>query len=80
VSELSPLELPIQQTLRDLLKQPDFRLIARIPIQSNKPDLRDSVALYEYEKYQAPQMQQLDIPMRTLPNDIVVPQSQLNAW
>lgn len=80
VSENSPLELPIQQTLRDLLTQPDFRLVARVPIQSNRHELRDSVALYEYQKYQTPQSQQLDIPMRTLPNDIVVPQNQLNAW
>jgi hypothetical protein len=80
VSEESKLELPIQQTLRQLLTRPEFRLIARIPIQSNEQDERDSVALYEDTAMQIPREQQLSIPMRTLPHDIVVPLSDLHAW
>jgi hypothetical protein len=80
VSEDWKLELPIQQTLREVLTRPEFRLIARIPIQSNDPDERDSVALYENTTMQIPQAQQLNIPMRALPQDIVVPLSDLHAW
>jgi hypothetical protein len=79
VSEQSKLELPIQQTLRELLTRPEFRLIARIPIQSNEYGARDRVALYEDSSVQTPQEQQLSIPMRTLPHDIVVPFDDLHS-
>jgi hypothetical protein len=78
--EPTKLELPVQQTLRQLLTRPEFRLIARIPITSNDRDLRDTVALYENTEAQTPRGQQFSIPMRTLPHDIVVPLSDLNAW
>jgi hypothetical protein len=44
VSEDSEPEVPIQQTLRKLLTGPEFRLIARVPIQSNDKGWRDTVA------------------------------------
>jgi hypothetical protein len=77
--ELEP-EVPIQQTLRKLLTGPEFRLMARVPIQSNDKNWRDTVALYENTALQIPQDQQLKIPMYTLPYDIVVPLNDLNAW
>jgi hypothetical protein len=80
VSEGSELEAPVQQKLRDLLTRPEFRLIARIPIQSNDINWRDSVAVYENTALQIPQDQQLNIPMYTLPYDIVVPLNDLHAW
>jgi len=55
-------------------------LIARIPIQSNDKNWRDSVALYEYIAVQIPRDQQLKIPMYSLPYDIVVPLNDLGAW
>ena len=80
VSEESELEVPIQQTLRELLTGPGFRLIARVPIQSNDKNWRDTVALYENTALQIPRDQQLKIPMYSLPYDIVVPLNDLNAW
>jgi hypothetical protein len=80
VSEASELEAPIQQTLREMLPGPEFRLIARIPIQSNDQNWRDSVAIYETTAIQIPRDQQLKIPMYTLPYDIVVPLKDLHAW
>ena len=64
VSEESEMEAPgIQQMLRKLLTGPEFRLIARVPIQSNDKAWRDSVALYENTAVQIPQDKQLKIPM-----------------
>jgi hypothetical protein len=80
VSEDSEPEVPVQQTLRKLLTGPEFRLLARVPIQSNDKDWRDTVALYENTALQIPQDQQLKIPMYSLPYDIVVPLNDLSAW
>ncbi len=80
VSEDSELEAPIQKTLREMLTGPEFRLMARIPIQSNDKNWRDSVAVYETTAIQIPRDQQLKIPMYTLPYDIVVPLKDLHAW
>jgi hypothetical protein len=80
VSEESELEVPIQLTLRKLLTGPQFRLIARVPIQSNNKDWRDSVALYENTAFQIPRNQELEIPMYTLPYNIAVPLNDLHAW
>jgi hypothetical protein len=80
VSEGPELEAPIQETLRKLLTGPQFRLLATIPIQSNDEKWRDRVALYENAAVQIPQVQQLKIPMYTLPYDIVVPLKDLHAW
>ncbi len=81
VSEDSELEAPeVQQMLRKLLTGPEFRLIARVPIQSNDKEWRDSVALYENTAVQTPQDKQLKIPMYSLPYDIVVPLKDLHAW
>jgi hypothetical protein len=38
------------------------------------------VAVYENTALQIPQDQQLNIPMYTLPYDIVVPLNDLHAW
>jgi len=81
VSEESEMEAPgVQQMLRKLLTEPQFRLIARVPIQSNDKAWRDSVALYEDTAVQTPQDRQLKIPMYSLPYDIVVPLKDLHAW
>ena len=80
VSEESELDVPIQQTLRELLSGPEFKLLARIPIQSNDKGWRDRVAVYENIAVQTPLDQQLRIPMYTLPYDIVVPLNDLHPW
>jgi hypothetical protein len=80
LSQPTPLDLAIQTQLRELLRQPQFHLMSVLPIEGNRPELRDRVEVYEYSSSHPPNTQQLDIPMRSLPNDIVVPMKDLNAW
>jgi hypothetical protein len=81
VSEHMRLDVPAQQMLRDMLSnRPQFRLVARIPIQGNDTNWRDSVAVYENTTAQVGSEQQLTIPMYSLPHNIVVPLKDLHAW
>jgi hypothetical protein len=80
VSEQSELEVGVQQVLREVLKEPQFRLLGHFPIESNAAAWSDRLGLYENTDVHTPQEQMLKIPMYTVPYDIIVPVKELGAW
>jgi hypothetical protein len=62
---------PSQQVLRDLLKTPQFKLIATFPITWD--GAAHHLLLYENQAASKPTLTDLHLPMMTLDHDIVVP-------
>ncbi len=74
VSDTPPFEFPIQQTLRNLLRTPRFRLVQRFPIDFGRDYIsRTHLLLYEDTQASTATASDLRIPMMTLDKDIVVP-------
>ncbi|MDE3179190.1 MAG: glycosyltransferase family 39 protein [Acidobacteriota bacterium] len=73
-----PIEFPIQQTLRNLAKTPQFALIGVFPITTNVASLRGrEVSLYENNFVEAPTAKFYRLRMMSLTHDIVVPMRSL---
>lgn len=70
----SDLHFESQRTLRDVLKQPRFRLVATFPIKTNVGNRKDR-KLFLYEDPNPPRAtaQLLDVQMLTLSDDIKIP-------
>ena len=65
---------PVQETLRQVLREPQFRLVAQFPIESRAKYIRSSnLLIYENQQAASSSTPYLRIPMMTLDHDIVVP-------
>ncbi len=62
-----------QLILRSYLKSGRFRLIERIPLQSNPPNSGQSVLMYENLEVHPIETKFVTVPMMTIARDIVVP-------
>jgi dolichyl-phosphate-mannose-protein mannosyltransferase len=79
VSQDGQLEYEVQRTLRTLLNSPQFRLVQKVPIDTNLPEWQGrSLLIYENTQAGPPTEEFLHIRMLTLTHDIVVRLSDLN--
>jgi hypothetical protein len=78
VTDQSSFAFPIQQTLRDYLKGPQFRLIATVPVVTNfRTPVVYNLLLYENRAVSRPAATSIDLKMLTLSHDIDVPLREL---
>jgi len=78
VVDNGPVDFPIQNTLRDLLKTGDFRLVTEIPVESNMQSWQGrSLFLYEANHTEPVSVGELHLKMMTLNKDIVLPLKDL---
>jgi hypothetical protein len=80
VVDNGPVDFPIQNTLRELLRGGQFRLVATIPIESNILAWRGrALFLYENNKAEPVSVSVLRLRMMTLNNDIALPMNDLEV-
>lgn len=81
VTDQTYVTFPIQRTLRELLKSPQFTLLAKIPVSTDAPDpLVHNLLLYENREATRPRAKSLKLKMLTLPHDIDVPLQDLGIY
>lgn len=81
VTDQTDFMFPIQQTLRDFLKGPQFRLMAQIPVVTDSPDPQvHNLLLYEKIEGSRPGATHLRLKMLTLAHDIDVPLKELGIY
>lgn len=74
VSNRPPEDFPIEITLREILKTPQFRLVGQYPVEGNSPEWNHYyLSLYKNLQWGPPTVPSLRIPMLTLGDDITVP-------
>jgi hypothetical protein len=79
VSEPMPMKFGAQQTLRDMLKSKQFKLLGTFPIHTTWQRDAGNLLLYENRDWAAPADKFLTIRMLTLNHDLVVPFSQYDV-
>jgi len=78
VTDQTDFIFPIQRILREVLKSPQFRLIAKIPVVTDSRNpLVHNLLLYENQQVSRPKATSLKLKMLTLPHDIDVPLQEL---
>jgi hypothetical protein len=81
VTDQSEFIFPIQRTLREFLKNPQFRLVAKIPVVTNSSNaLVHNLLLYENQRASPPEETSLTLKMLTLSHDIDVPLHELGIY
>jgi hypothetical protein len=78
VSDGTPLNFESQRILRDLLKDPRFRLAGTFHIDGNELRSNINLLLYENVAWAPPTEKLLRIKMLTIDHDIVVPMDRFN--
>jgi hypothetical protein len=81
VTDQTDFMFPVQRTLRDFLKGPQFSLVATVPIVTDSRNPRvHNLLLYEKRAGSRPQATYLKLKMMTLPHDIDVPLKELGIY